>query len=60
MVFHPKVTAGALAGYVVAIVLAEAERRGISISSVESAGITGVMMFLAGFVAPSDPPPAGP
>ena len=51
--FHPKVTAGVFASYIVVIAMVEAARRGIDISAIEGAAIDGVLTTLFGYVMPS-------
>jgi hypothetical protein len=53
MNFHPKVTAGAFAGAVVGMIIAEANRRGIVIDGTEAANITVLVSFVAGFFMPN-------
>ena len=60
---HPKVSAAAVAGAVTVIIIAECQRRGISIDATEGASITLILTVLAGYFLPSDdvvPPPAAP
>lgn len=54
MQFHPKVTAGVVAGAITSIVVAEFGRHGIQISGDEGSAITAILSFLAGFLMPSD------
>jgi hypothetical protein len=67
--FHPKTTAGALAGALTVVLIAEAGRRGVTIDGTEGASITMIFAFIAGYFMPSDdsdgtpaapPPPAPP
>src|SRR5712691_6227933 len=60
--FHPKMSAAVLAGFVTTVLIAEANRRGYPIDGTEGAGITGILMFAAGYLLPSDDagPPAPP
>lgn len=58
MQFHPKVTAGVLAGALTGIIISELGRRGIQIAADEGSYITVVMTFVAGWFMPSDDVPA--
>jgi hypothetical protein len=64
--FHPKVTAGLVAGAITGIVVAEAARRGMPIDAAEGSNITALISFFASWYMPSEdaapiiPPPANP
>ena len=50
---HPKITASVLAGAVTGMLVAEGERRGISIGASEAADLTVIVGFIAGFFMPN-------
>ena len=54
MNFHPKVTAGVVAGALTAVLVSELSRRGIAIAGDEGAAITVLLTFAAGWFAPSE------
>jgi hypothetical protein len=63
MALHPKVTAGVVAGAVVSLLIAEANRRGYTIAPDEASALTVLLTFGAGYMVPSngaDGPPAPP
>lgn len=52
--FHPKVTAGALSGALVSMIVAECARRGLTIDGTEASSLTVIVSFLVGYFVPSD------
>ena len=53
MSVHSKVTAGALAGALIGILVSEADRRGYRLTGEEAADLTVLVSFIAGFFCPS-------
>lgn len=63
MGLHPKVTAAALSGAVVALLASEAKRRGIILEPEEASALTVLFSAVAGWFMPSDggtPEPPAP
>lgn len=60
MALHPKVTAGVVAGAVVSLLIAEANRRGYTIASDEASALTVLLTFAAGYFVPSNGAGGGP
>lgn len=52
--FHPKVTAGVVAGALTGLIIAEVNRRGITVAPDEAADLTVLLSFAAGWFMPSD------
>ena len=54
MQFHPKVTAGLLAGAVTTLVVDALARHGVALSGADGASLAVLFTFVCGYVAPSD------
>ena len=54
MQFHPKVTAGLLAGAVTTLVVDALARHGVAMSGADGASLAVLFTFVCGYVAPSD------
>ena len=52
--FHPKMTAGVFGGAIATIVIAELNRRGVTIDGTEGASIAVVIAGVCGYFMPND------
>ena len=57
---HPKITGATLAGALVGMLVAEAERRGYTISGTEATDLTVIVSFLVGYFVPNGDSAAAP